>query len=318
MRRTNSLGPVRWLRRLWPVTGAALLLALAFAVREGSGAPSAGLLSRLDWREGSPEFGGLSGLALQEDGRTLFAVSDKGFLFQARLSRNPDGRLTGATLLSAARFLDNFGVPADGFKSDAEAVRIAGDGTVLVAFESYARVARFTPPDMMPTPLHVWDRFRALWGNGGMEGLALDDKGRILAVLETARPDGGYRTLSYRGTSWEEGPALSSDGAFDATDADFGPDGRLYVLERSFSILRGYRTRISAYPPSGEGFARPEVVLLTMAGAWGDFEGMDVWTDPAGRLVATLVTDNNFLPLSPTTIAEFDLTGKTVQSVGGN
>lgn len=318
MRRTNS-PPMHWLRRLWPITGAALLLALAFAAREGGGAPYAGLLSRLDWRESSPDFGGLSGLAFQEDGKTFVAVSDRGFLYQGRLTRDADGRLTGAGLLAAARFLDNFGALADGFKSDAEAVRIAADGSVLVAFESYARVARITPPDMMPKPLHVWDRFRALWGNTGMEALALDDRGHILAILEGALPGGSYPTLAYRGgDEWVDGPALPSDGLFGATDADFGPDGRLYVLERSFSVLWGYRTRISAYSPAANGFGPAEIVLLTGAGDWGDFEGMDVWTDPKGRMVATLVADNNFLPLSPTTIAEFDLTAKAVQSVGGN
>lgn len=274
--------------------------------------PTPALLGSITWVDGSPEFGGISGLSLGDDGRTFFAVSDAGLLLQARLERDADGVLTAVNLLAASRFKDNFGRPAEGFQSDAEAIRAAADGSLLVAFEGYARVARFTPPDMMPAPLHEWDRFRDLWGNQGMEALAIDDAGQTLTILEEPQPDGAYRALAYGGgKGWSEGAILPSDGQFSATDADFGPDGRLYVLERSFSVLWGYQSRISAYVRDGGTFAPPQVLLLTGQGEWGDFEGMDVWTNPQGRTVATLVADNNFLTLSPTTIAEFDLSART-------
>lgn len=284
----------------------------------GTGAARLNLLGSVTWVAAAPDFGGLSGLALQDAGRGLVAVSDAGLLLEAKLTRDAAGALAKVELLAADRFLDNFGRPAVGFQSDAEAIRIDADGSILVSFEGYARVARFHPPDMMPAPLNEWDRFQTLWGNEGMEALAIDTEGRILTVLEAPLADGAYSTLAYRGgKTWTDGPRLASDGQFSATDADFGPDGRLYLLERKFSVLWGYQTRISAYAVNGEGFAPPRILLLTDMGTWGDFEGMDVWTDPQGRTISTLIADNNFLPLSPTTIAEFDLTEKTGQS-GGN
>lgn len=302
-------------RFIGPAGFAAALLAVGLPAQEGSGAVASQLLSSIDWQEDAVDFGGLSGLALYDQGTRLVAVGDGGFLYQGRLMRDANGRLTGAKLEGTARFLDNFGKPADSFSSDAEAIRLDRDGSILVAFESYARVARFRLPDMMPQPLQHWDRFRSLWGNSGMESLALSSSGRILTIVESPSDDGSYRTLDHLGgEKWGDGPSLASDGMFSATDADYGPDGRLYVLERDFSALWGYRTRISAYAPEGSGFGPPDVVLLTEPGTWGDFEGMDVWADPKGRLIATLIADDNFLPLSPTTIAEFDLGVKTGQS----
>ena len=287
---------------------------LSAAIDADSGVDAPRLLGKISWADDSPEFGGFSGLALYDGGRAFYAVSDGGILVQADLGRDAGGQIDAVHLTDASRFKDNFGRPAIGFQSDAEAVRLAPDGSLLVSFEGYARVARFHLPDMMPVPLHEWDRFRSLWGNAGMEALAVGADGRIIAILEDG-VDSRYRTLAYGGgTRWVDGPPLSSDGAFSATDADFGPDGQLYLLERSFSVLWGYQTRISTYAPDGAGFGLPRVVLLTAAGDWGDFEGMDVWTDAQGRTVATLIADDNFLPLSPTTIAEFDLTEKTGHS----
>jgi hypothetical protein len=51
----------------------------------------------------------------------------------------------------------------------------------------------------------------------------------------------------------------------------------------------------------------PEVVFETTPGIYSDFEGLSLWTDAKGRLIATLVSDNNFLPFSSTMLAEFAL-----------
>ncbi len=259
------------------------------------------------WQADLPDFGGISGLQLSPDGATLYAVSDAGYLVRARVERGPGGAIRRISGAEAWGFLNNNGQKANSFQSDAEAVRLMPDGRLAVAFESYTRVATFNPPDMRPLALNLWSRFRGMWDNESFEALAVTPEGAMLALVE--RPvKGHYRSFRYQGgEKWTGGPGLATDGAFMATDADFGPDGRLYVLERNLSLLSGYTTRISAYAPQGSGFGAPAVMLQTQPGDFGDFEGMDVWQAPGGEMIATLVNDSNFMPDSATVVAEFPL-----------
>lgn len=262
--------------------------------------------SLISWSEPGEDFGGFSGLELTDGGKGFLAVSDRGRLVQARIARDADGRLQAVTLEAMLPLIDNQGQVATGFHGDAEALRQAPDGSLLIAFESYARVARFHLPDLVPVPLNHWDRFRDRWGNEGMESLALSAKGEIITVLERPGMEGSYHTLVYGGgVEWHWGPELATDGAYAAVDADFGPDGQLYLLERSYIWGLGFRTRLSAYQPAGAGFAAPKVVLESDRGQFGDFEGLDVWRDAQGQMRATMISDNNFGMFRGTELAEF-------------
>jgi hypothetical protein len=291
------------------LSAAVALVALVALVTYGRQTPLNGPLAPLwltEWTDVGMGFGGMSGLDMIDQGKDFWAISDRGYLFRADLARDAAGHIKSVSLAGKYQFHDSFGRPVTGFQSDTEAVRQDADGSILVAFEGLARVARFHPPDMTPKMLHIWDRFRSIWGNQGLESLAIDSSGQILAILERPVVGKVYRTLVYQGgDDWQDGPQLPSDGRFMATDADYGPDGRLYVLERRFSILWGYTTRISAYRPIAGGYSRPERILQTNAGEYADFEGLSLWKDTQGRTIATLISDNNFLPFTPTTIAEF-------------
>lgn len=265
------------------------------------------VVSLTEWTDGHKGFGGLSGLAMLADGTGFLAVSDRGLLIRAAVTRDGAGHIATVDWANGARFLDGYARPVYGFESDAEAIRLMADGGVMVAFEGYARVSVFHPPDMMPTALHKWDRFRELWGNQGMESLAISPAGQVMTILEVAGPHGAYRTLREDAADhWVAGPRLKSDGAFRATDAVWGPDGNLHVLERAFSLIWGYTSRISLYRPDGDGFSAPTVEWQSQAGDYQDFEGMDIQRNAAGRLVYTLISDNNFLPFETTTVAELE------------
>lgn len=284
------------------VVAATAVVALATTARRGTVEPFV-------WTADIADFGGFSGIELTDGGRRLIAVSDAGYLVEGSVERRPDGAIARIGEIAVRRFLQNHGQAVNEFQGDAEALRLDPQGHPVVAFESYVRIARFPTEDMRPEPLNAWDRFRDLWGNAAIEALAIGPDGGMIAILETPRGDApAYATLLYRGgQTWVAGPGLATDGSFQATDADFGPDGALYVLERRLSILAGYTTRINAYRAAGDGYGAPQVVAETGAGDFGDFEGMDVWADADGRLIATLITDDNFLPDSATVIAEFPL-----------
>lgn len=264
--------------------------------------------SRHVWTGAGADFGGFSALAVTDAGAGLLALSDHGVLFRADVARDVTGRITGVWIRWQDRLRDNLGKPVSGFTEDAEAMALAGDGSIIVGFEGYARIARFRPPDMMPEPLSPWDRFRDLWGNEGIESLVLRPEGGLMAILEPAGPDGRYATLASTGnTDWRPGPAIPADGGFAAADAAFDTDGRLYLLERSFGYLSGFSTRVRRFTYAPDRIDSAETLLLTAPGTLGNMEGISLWNDPTGKPMVTLIADDNFRALQETLIVDYEL-----------
>ncbi len=88
--------------------------------------------------------------------------------------------------------------------------------------------------------------------------------------------------------------------------ADFGHDGRLYVLERGFNGL-GFRTRVRSFDISN-GIAGDEKVLFNKGiGRHDNLEGISVWRDAAGLIRLTMISDDNFRFLQQTEIVEYAL-----------
>lgn len=271
-------------------------------------------LTRLTWPAASSAHGGFSGLALLPGDGQMLALTDRGLLVQARLERDSAGRLTGARIVTSTPLADRTGAPFQGFDADAETIRLDRDGTLLVGFEAKTRIERFLPPDGQRQPLHPWDALRAHWGNRGIEAL-VPQPGGALAILEAPQA-GTYITLILSDGQWRDGTPLATDGAFMAVDAVLGVDGGLYLLERAFSLVRGYRNRISLYPPQREGYGPPRPLLSTQWSGSDNLEGVDLWRRHDGRLIATLISDNNFNPLTPTVIAEYELGPSPLQAPG--
>jgi hypothetical protein len=111
----------------------------------------------------------------------------------------------------------------------------------------------------------------------------------------------------FRDGAWDQTLRLSRSGTFLVTGADFGPDGRLYVLERDFAWVGGFASRIRRFVLGPDGFDDGETLLETGFGTPDNYEGISVWRDPAGETRVTLIADDNFFPLQSTAIAEYRL-----------
>lgn len=288
-------------------------LLLAAVLAAGPAAATAADLVPLGaytWREADESFGGFSGLVMARDGASLHAVSDEGALYRALIRRDGANRIERIVTDWHFPLLDSKGRPVAGFTSDAEALAPARDGGLYVAYESFTRVTAIHPPDMRPTPLHGFRRFDTLWSNESFEGVAERPEGGLVVVGETPDAEGAYPTFlgDRQGGKvvWRPGPGIPGADGYGASDAAFGPEGRFYLLERQVS-LGGFATRIRRFGWQAGRLGPAETLLETAPGTLDNMEGMSLWTGPGGRTVISLISDDNFLFLQKTVVAEYEL-----------
>jgi hypothetical protein len=289
-----------------------LLLALvlawsALAVRAGG--PVLLLDARVTWRETAAGFGGYSGLEVSADGRTFLVVSDKGTWARGRFERR-GGHLHAAHLTGNGPLHAISGEPLAGENTDAEGLAVDAAGHAFVSFEAFHRVRRYDDIDGPGAPVPSHPDFRKLQLNSGLETLAFDADGTLYAIPERSgrweRPFPVYRLRDGR---WNKELRLRRDGTFLVVDADFGPDGSLYVLERDFKWLGGFATRVRRFSLEPGGFGDEVTLLRTGFGELDNMEGISVWRDAESRIRITLISDDNFFPLQKTMFAEYVLGG---------
>ena len=264
--------------------------------------------ARVTWRAEDERFGGFSGFDIAADGVSFLAISDRGAWARGRLERDGDGRLSGARLEEMGPLLGTDGTPLDGNNVDAEGLAVDGRGRAFVSFEAFHRVRRYDdiagPARAVPSD----PSFARLSYNSGLETLAVDAGDRLYTIPERSgalyRP---FPVLRLDGLSWTRVGGVPRRGDFLVTDADFGPDGRLYVLERDFRWLGGFATRIRSFA-LGPGDLTDEVELFRAPfGTLDNMEGIDVGTAADGGIRVTLLSDDNFFPLQRTDFVEFRL-----------
>jgi hypothetical protein len=221
-------------------------------------------------------FGGLSGLAFSTDGRSLIAVSDDGWWFQADVVY-ASGRPSALVNTRIAPILDRNGrrPPSKG-RRDAEAIALDPPGrlgaTVYVGFETLTRIEKF---DMRadglaarPSPVTTPRALKRGKKNGQLEAIAsLADgplKGWLIAVAEdNLDANGNLRAWAVRGNK-SLSFAIERYEDYEVTDLAVLPDGSLITLERSFSAssLPGMALRKFNLPASLEGaLVSPELLF---------------------------------------------------------
>ena len=265
--------------------GAAMLPPAAGGTTESEAA----YLGTYVWNEPWPGFGGFSGLDLSPDGAGFVTLSDRAYLVSGHLARDGAGVVTGVEAGPPQPLLDPQGDVMRAPRADSEGLALGPDGTVWISFEGRARVRRQGPDGADPSLIPDNPDFERLRKNSSLEALASDAEGTLYTIPERpAQGEGSFPVYRFREDAWDVPFRLPARDGFAVTDADVGPDGRLYVLERDFTGL-GFRSRLRRLNIDGSG---EEILLTTATGTHDNLEGLDVWADAEG-LRATMISDDN-------------------------
>jgi hypothetical protein len=279
--------------------------------------PARYVIGKLEWRGGialasdSRRFGGLSGVLIEDGGKSLRAISDVGQYLAARLRYDAKGFLTGMEGAAMDNMVDPTGqIMANSKSNDAESLTRLRDGRLLVGFERDHRVYAYpagseregkglagkplrltNPPGLEQSP-----------SNDGLEALATLPDGRVLAVAEdlsageglvrawigTAQgADFAWQILSYR-----------IKGPFRPTGAAALPNGDIVLTERAFNPVEGVRVRVvrvrAAMVVPGGTIEPEELAYLAAPVVTENLESVDALPLPDGRIGLWIMGDDNF------------------------
>ncbi|MFY0310926.1 esterase-like activity of phytase family protein [Leisingera sp. D0M16] len=290
------------------LAAAASLAAAAYAANRPAAAAEgkAQYLGSYTWKLNQPWFGGFSALKLSDGGKAMTVLSDRATLVTTRIQRR-QGSITGVTAQRAHGLRASTGKVLRGFAGDSEGLAIAPDGSRYISFEGAARVARYQRPEGRAKVLPRPKAFRKLPPNKSLETLAIDARGWLYTLPERAFDKHGQIPVwRWNGQRWSRPFSLPPEGRFLPVDADFGPDGRFYLLERDLTLL-GFRSRLRRWDITAAGPVNETVLLQTGPGTHDNLEGLSIWADETGQMRATMVSDDNFLPLQRTELVEYAL-----------
>ncbi len=259
------------------------------------------LASEFVLRSDDPRFGGLSAIEVTADGTEFVAIGDRGMSVRGMFER-ANGIIADIQITEISPLLDTDGQPLRDDNADSEGLAIDLDGHSFVSFEANHGVREFTKLDEAASAFLTSRSFRQLQTNSSLEALAVDQTGAIYTIPErSGRADRPFPVYRLQRGVWTKPFDIPRRGAFLVVGADFGPDGRLYILERDF-VGFGFRSRVRRFDAAG---GMEETLLTTGAGKHDNLEGISVWSDEAGNTRLTMVSDDNFRTFQRTEIVEY-------------
>ncbi|MCB8818959.1 esterase-like activity of phytase family protein [Microvirga rosea] len=276
----------------------------------------------LDLRSSESRFGGFSSLWRSANGQRLVSVADNAQWLTARVE-TADGRLSGLSDAKLAPLLAWSGKPLGETRYyDTESLTIA-NGVAYVGVERKHAIMRFdwgadgvaAKASPVKLPEDIREHIKDLPNNQGLEAIGVAPPrsplaGALVAIAERARKhDKPTRGFIVTGSRVGEFSVRRSDD-YDISDLAFLPSGEMLLLERQFSLFRGFRVRLRRVAAD---VLRPDaeidgaVIFESEASHEIDnMEGLAVHQD-AGDTVLSLISDNNFSPLQRTLLLEFSL-----------
>jgi hypothetical protein len=268
---------------------------------------SATLAGAWELKATDPNFGGLSGLAFEND-ESLLAISDAGGWVRIALDAGtPTTASIGYMRNAAGAFLSG--------KSENDAEGLAyRDGVALVSFERDFRIEAFalgacgaSSRAVEIASLPTMFDGHAVDENEGPEALTLTPNDALRFAYEGASDSlSPIGHVFAAGTADWSGARASNPAGFALVSMDTIslPDGsqRDVFLYRAFDPLRGARSVLTWGPGEADRLtlSRP---LLT-----DNFEGLAVQVLESGQLRLWIVSDNNFTKLQRTLLYAFDVT----------
>lgn len=265
-----------------------------------------------------PGFGGISGFALQRDGRRFLAVTDAGLLLDGELATDGD-RPTGLANVRACALKDDRGRPlALQGREDAESLTLSPRG-VFVGLETMNEIWLYPadPMGQIGMRIDVPPGVKALRFNLGLESLAYAAEGPLAGTLIAIGEEGASKSADLPGFLIG-GPTpgtftIAKSGPFNGTDACVGPDGVLYLLERHFSFSTGVLMQVRRFSLSDvkPGARLSGEILFTadMAYEIDNMEGLAVTRNAAGEILLTMISDDNFSALQRNVLLRFAVVG---------
>ena len=253
-------------------------------------------------------YGGFSGLIVQDEGSEALILTDKSFFFVLKLQRNDDDILTGYSVTRKGRILSSKGEYLNGRNTDSESIVISKNNNYYISFESNHRIMMHTNVEGKGVFIPKHPMFRKLSVNKGIEALAIDNEDRLIAIPE--KPPLGVSDVPIfrlQNNKWEIIKYLKIKDDFMVTDAEFLPQGLLLILERKFSWTQGFKTRFRLISLNKFDNKKPITVFTSTANQFDNLEGMALWKDKKGAIRILTVSDDNFHPLQQSEIREFFL-----------
>lgn len=291
--------------RLGPAIAVIAALALS-GCRSPASEGRAEFLGSYEWAEPEDWFGGFSAVEVSPDGSSMLVLSDKARLARATLTRT-DGLISEVELGPDWPLKSSQGKPLAGRIIDSEGLAVAPNGDIHVSFEGVHRVATYSAPDAPARVLTRKAMFRGIGLNKSLEALARDADGRLYTLPEDGRDAAGrIPVFCMEDGQWSVPFSLDPSEGFLPVAADFGPDGRFYLLERGFSVL-GFRSQLRRWEIGPDGPTQATVLFRTAYGTHDNLEGLSVWRDDMDRLRATMISDDNFKFFQRTELVEYGL-----------
>ncbi len=262
---------------------------------------------RFVWADVNEVFGGFSGIEVAPDGQSFVSISDRGHIISGEFQR-VDGQITGVDAQPLVPLLDAKSRPVTRYNTDSEGIAFDSKGQFFVSFEGNHRVWRYAGIGAPAARMKTHPDFAGFQNNSGLEALAIDKADTLYTLPERSGDwDTPYPVFRFRGGNWDRDLSIPRRDKYLPVGADFGPDGRFYLLERDFTWYSGFATRIRRFELTEDGFTNEETLLTTGFNVNGNLEGISVWREPSGRLRLTLIADDNFSMFQVTEIVEYSL-----------